>query len=65
MTVIKIGPKINELISQCYNCKCKFLFNKSEIINSQSHGGYVICPECETMQFLYIPYCKQNKGEKK
>lgn len=54
MKIIRPGLKDNEMIYECAKCKCQFLFSTDEMIGLQSQGGYIACPECKEMHFIFI-----------
>ena len=64
MKIIRPGLKDNEMIYECTKCKCQFLFSTDEMIGLQSQGGYIACPECKEMHFIFITQkikIKENK----
>lgn len=64
MKIIRPGLKDNEMIYECAKCKCQFLFSTDEMIGLQSQGGYIACPECKEMHFIFITQkikIKENK----
>ena len=64
MKIIRPGLKDGEIIYECKKCKCQFLFHINEMIGKQAQGGYIKCPECEEMHFVYITQKIQIKENK-
>ena len=64
MKIIRPGLKDNEIIYDCTKCKCQFLFSTDEMIGMQPQGGYIKCPECEEMHFIYMHQHIGIKGVK-
>lgn len=62
MKIIRPGLKDGEMIYECKKCKCQFLFHIDEMIGKQAQGGYITCPECNEMHFIYM---SQNVAIKK
>ena len=54
MKIIRPGLKTDEAIYECQKCKCQFLFSVNELIGVQAQGGYIACPECGEMAFIYF-----------
>ena len=64
MKIIRPGLKDDEMIYECKQCKCQFLFSVDEMIGLQPQGGYIKCPECGEMHFIYVPqHIRTKKGK--